>query len=421
MIGRERTPDTRVVVTGMGIMSPLGNTIDEYWNGLVTGTSGVEYIESFDAREYPCVVAGEVRDFEPEQFMPAKQVRRLARFSQLAVAAAKRAIEDAGLDLESEDREMIGVLLGNGIGSFPDTEEQAETFFERGHGRVAPTYMPKMLPNMAAANVAMAFDLGGFNSTAITACAAGTQAIGDAVEVIRSGRANVMLAGGTESGICGLGLAAFCAMRALSQRKDNPHGSSRPFDSGRDGFVPSEGAGTLILENLEHAQARGARILAEITGYGAGSDAHDFVAPRADGLGAARAMKWALSNAGLQPSEVSYINAHGTSTPLGDAAETTAIKLVFGDSAPQIPVSSTKSMIGHLLGAAGAVEAIAAVKTLQTGTIHPTINLDDPDPACDLDYVPNVARQADVRVVLSNSFGFGGQNACIVLSRPDDL
>ena len=421
MIGRERSPDTRIVVTGMGIISPMGNSIDDYWNGLVAGKSGVEYIQSFDASDFPCVVAGEVRDFEPERYMPAKQVRRLARFSQLAVAASKEAIENAGLDLENEDREMIGVILGNGIGSFPDTEEQAAIFFDRGHSRVAPTFMPKMLPNMAAANVAMAFDLGGFNNTAITACAAGTQAIGDAAEAIRAGRANVMLGGGTEASLCELGLAAFCAMRALSQRKDDPHGSSRPFANGRDGFVPSEGAATLVLESLEHARERGAQILAELIGYGAGSDAHDFVAPREDGLGAARAMRWALKNAGLEPSDVSYINAHGTSTPLGDAAETTAIKLVFGESASRIPISSTKSMMGHLLGAAGAVEAVAAVRTLQTGTIHPTINLIDPDPACDLDYVPNEAREAEVRVVLSNSFGFGGQNACIVLSSPDDL
>ncbi len=421
MIGKVRTPDQRVVVTGMGIMSPLGNTVDEYWNGLVAGTSGVEYIQSFDASEFPCVVSGEVRDFNPELYMPAKQVRRLGRFSQFAVAASKDAIEDAGLDLDAEDREMIGVILGNGIGSFPDTEEQASVFFERGHSRVSPTFMPKMLPNMAAANVAMAFDLGGFNNTAITACAAGTQAIGDAAEAIRAGRANVMLAGGTEAGICALGLAAFCAMRALSQRKDDPHGSSRPFDSGRDGFVPSEGAATLILESLERAQARGAHIYAEILGYGAGSDAHDFVAPREDGKGAARAMRWAIANAGIDPSEVDHINAHGTSTPLGDIAETTAIKLVFGDSAARIPVTSTKSMVGHLLGAAGAVEAVAAVQTLQSGTIHPTINLTDPDPSCDLDYVPNEARQANPSVVLSNSFGFGGQNACIVLSKLDDV
>ena len=421
MIGRARTPDQRVVVTGMGVMSPLGNSIDEYWDGLVAGKSGVEYIEAFDATDFPCVVSGEVRGFNPELYMPAKQVRRLARFSQFAVAASKDAIEDAGLDLEAEDHEMIGVLLGNGIGSYPDTEEQANVFFDRGHSRIAPTYMPKMLPNMAAANVAMAFDLGGFNNTVITACAAGTQAIGDAAEAIRAGRANVMLAGGTEAGICALGLAAFCAMRALSQRKDDPHGSSRPFDSGRDGFVPSEGAATLVLESLERALARGAHIYAEVLGYGAGSDAHDFVAPREDGAGAARAMRWALANAGVQPSEVGYINAHGTSTPLGDTAETTAIKLVFDDLAPRIPVTSTKSMIGHLLGAAGAIEAVAAVQTLRTGVVHPTINLTDPDPSCDLDYVPTEARQADPNVVLSNSFGFGGQNACIVLSKPDDV
>jgi 3-oxoacyl-[acyl-carrier-protein] synthase II len=421
MIGRERSPAQRVVVTGMGIMSPLGNSVQEYWDGLVQGKSGVEYITAFDASEFPCVVAGEVRDFKPEDYMPAKQVRRLARFAQLAVAATKQAIEDAGLDLDTEDREQIGVLLGNGIGSYPDTEEAAKTYIERGWSRVSPFYMSKMLPNMAAANVAMAFQLEGYNNTAITACAAGTQAIGDAAEIIRSGRAHTMITGGTESGICALGLSAFCAMRALSQRKDDPHGASRPWDTGRDGFVPAEGAGILVLESLEHARARGAQVLAEVIGYGASSDAHDFVQPREDGLGAARTIRWALQNAGIQPTDVGYINAHGTSTPLGDAAETTAIKVVFGEGAYRVPVSSTKSMIGHLLGAAGGVEAVACVQTLRTGMIHPTINLVSPDPTCDLDYVPNTARKADVRVVLSNSFGFGGQNACIVLAKAEDV
>lgn len=421
MIGRERTPAERVVVTGMGAMSPLGQTVDDYWNGLIQGKSGIEYTTSFDATDFPCVVAGEVKDFQPENFMEAKQLRRLARFSQLAVAATKEAIESANLDLDSEDREQIGVVLGNGVGSLPDTEEQARVFINRGWSKVSPFYMSKMLPNMAAANVAMAFGLEGYNNTAITACAAGTQAIGDAVEVIRSGRAHTVITGGTESGLCALGLSAFCSMRALSQKKDDPHSASRPFDANRDGFIPSEAAGIMVVESLEHAKARGAPILAEIIGYGASSDAHDFVQPREDGKGASRTMRWALKNAGIEPTDVNYINAHGTSTPLGDAAETTGIKLVFGDAAYKIPVSSTKSMIGHALGAAGGIEAIACVKTLQTGIIHPTINLDTADPKCDLDYVPNTARQADVKVVLSNSFGFGGQNACIVMARPEDI
>ncbi len=417
MAAQDRTADQRVVVTGLGALTPLGNSIDEYWNGLVEGRSGIEYIESFDASEFPCVVAGEVRNFDASEYMPAKQVRRLARFSQLAVAASRQAVDDAGIDLETADVERIGVLLGNGIGSYPDTEEQSKVFYERGWSKVSPLYMSKMLPNMAAANVAMALGLVGYNNTVITACAAGTQAIGDAADMIRAGRADIIISGGSESSICAQGLAAFCAMRALSQRKDDPHGASRPFDTDRDGFVPTEAAGILVLESLSHAQERGATIYAEVAGYGASSDAFDFVQPRDDGAGAARTMRWALDNAGIDPSEVSYINAHGTSTPLGDAAETTAIKAVFGDRAYQIPVSSTKSMIGHALGAAGGVEAIAVVKSIQTGAIHPTINLQSPDPACDLDYVPNEARDADVRVALSNSFGFGGQNACVVFTK----
>ena len=419
MAAQDRTVDQRVVVTGMGALTPLGNSVDEYWKGLVDGRSGIDYIESFDASEFPCVVAGEVHNFDASEYMPAKQVRRLARFSQLAVGAARQAVDDAGLDLETQNRERIGVLLGNGIGSYPDTEEQSRIFWERGWSKVSPTYMSKMLPNMAAANVAMALQLEGYNNTVITACAAGTQAIGDAAEVIRSGRADIIVSGGSESSICAQGLAAFCAMRALSQRKGDPHGASRPFDTDRDGFVPTEAAGILILESLSHAQARGANILAEVAGYGASSDAFDFVQPREDGAGAARTMRWALENAGINPSDVGYINAHGTSTPLGDSAETTAIKAVFGDMAYKIPVSSTKSMIGHALGAAGGVEAIAVVKSIQNGVIHPTINLLTPDPACDLDYVPNEARDADVRVALSNSFGFGGQNACVVFTKMD--
>ena len=416
MAAQDRMMDQRVVVTGMGALTPLGNSVDEYWAGLIEGRSGIDYIQSFDASEFPCVVAGEVRDFDASEYMPAKQVRRLARFSQLAVAAARQAIDDANLNLETQNRERIGVLLGNGIGSYPDTEEQSRIFMERGWSKVSPIYMSKMLPNMAAANVAMALGLEGYNNTVITACAAGTQAIGDAADIIRAGRADIIISGGSESSICAQGLAAFCAMRALSQRKDDPASASRPFDSDRDGFVPTEAAGILVLESLTHARGRGAPILAEVAGYAASSDAFDFVQPRDDGAGAARTMRWALENAGIEPSDVSYINAHGTSTPLGDAAETTAIHRVFGERAFQIPVSSTKSMIGHALGAAGGIEAIAVVKSIQTGVLHPTINLRSPDPACDLDYVPNEARNAEVRVALSNSFGFGGQNACVVFA-----
>lgn len=341
----------------------------------------------------------------------------MARFTQLAVAAARQAIEDSGLDLEKEDRTRIGTVLGNGNGGFPNTEEAMRTLVEKGGMRMDPFYVPKMLPNMAAAQVAIQFGLKGYNSTAVTACAASTQAIGEALEVIRRGKADVMVTGGTEAGISELGLASFCVMRALSTRNDEPEKASRPFDAERDGFVCAEGAAILVVESLEHAIRRGARILAELAGYGASADAYHIVAPCEDGEGAMRAMRWALEDAGVTPEEVSYINAHGTSTPLNDAAETKAIKAVFGDYAYKIPVSSTKSMIGHALGGAGALESVACVKTIETGVIHPTINYEHPDPECDLDYVPEGARRADVRVVLKNSFGFGGQNACLVFKK----
>ena len=404
----------RVVITGMGAITPIGLTVDEYWSALVQGKSGIGPITFFDSAGYPTTIDAEVKDFDPKAYMDAKEARRMARFSQFAVAAATMALQDARIDLAVEDPEQIGVVLGNGNGGLPNIEEEARTMFTRGGSRVNPFFMPMQLPNMAAAQISIRFGLKGYISTVITACAAGTQAIGEATEVIRRGKAAVMVTGGTESTISELGLAAFCALRALSTRNHEPARASRPFDKDRDGFVAAEGAGILVLESLDHALARGATILAEITGYGVSADAYHVVAPDAEGSGAARCMKLALADAHISPAQVDYINAHGTSTPLNDMTETLAIKRVFGEAAYSIPISSTKSMIGHLLGAAGGVEAVACVKTLLDGVIHPTINYETPDPQCDLDYVPNTARRAPVHTVLSNSFGFGGQNACLV-------
>ena len=407
----------RVMVTGMGALTPLGLNVNDYWRGLIEGRSGIGRITLFDPTGYPCTIAGEVKGFEPQDFIGAKEARRMARFSQFAVAAAKMAFDDARLDPSTEEAERLGVLLGNGIGGLPDTEEGCRIMVAKGGMRMTPFFMPMVLPNMAASQVSLQFGLKGYSSTVITACAAATQAIGEAAEAIRRGALDVMVSGGTEGAITELGLAGFCVMRALSTRNDDPTKASRPFDAQRDGFVPSEGAGILILESLDHAQKRGATILAEVVGYGASADAFHIVAPDADGSGAVLAMKRALDEAGLSSSEVDYINAHGTSTPLNDATESLAIKRLFGDYAYKVPISSNKSMIGHLLGAAGGVEAIASVKTIMEGIIPPTSNYENADPACDLDYVPNVARRKEVRVVLSNSFGFGGQNACLVFRK----
>ncbi len=410
----------RVVITGMGAITPLGQSVDEYWTNLVAGVSGVRPMTLCDTTGYPTKVSGEVQDWNPESFIDRKEARRMARFSQFAVAAAQQAVGDAGLDLEAMDRTTIGVLFGNGNGGYPNIEEAVRTIVAKGGMRVDPLFMPKALPNMAAAQVALQLGLKGYNGTVVTACAAGTQAIGDALHLLRHGRMDVMLTGGAEAGISQLGLAAFSVMRAMTQRNDEPARASRPFDRDRDGFIPSEGAAVFVLETLDHAQQRGARILAEVAGAAASADAYHIVAPCADGEGAARTIRWALEDAGLSAADVDYINAHGTSTPLNDVSETVAIKAALGEHAYTVPVSSTKSMIGHALGASGALETVAAVQTIVTGTIHPTINLDNPDPDCDLDYVPNTARRAGVRVVLKNSFGFGGQNACLVLKRYED-
>ena len=407
----------RVVITGMGAITPLGLNVEEFWQGLVAGKSGVGWITVVDTEPYPVKVAGEISGFDPEQYMSRKEARRMARFSQFTVAAAVQAFDNAGLEVDGVEPERLGVSLGNGYGGLPNTDQAVRTIVEKGGMRVDPFFMLKTLPNMAASHVSMRFHAKGHTSTITTACAAATQAIGEAAEVIRRGTADVMLAGAAEAGMCELGLASFTVMKALSTRHDDPTKASRPFDARRDGFVSSEGAAVFVLEGLEHAQARGASILAELIGFAASADAYHMVAPCVDGEGAARCIRWALEDAGVAPEEVDYINAHGTSTQLNDAAETMAIKTTLGEHAYQVPISSTKSMIGHTLGASGALESVACVKTLQTGVIHPTINYEYPDPNCDLDYVPEGARQADVRVVLKNSFGFGGQNACLVFRR----
>ena len=411
----------RVVITGMGVISPLGNDVETMWERSLAGESGISALTAIDASGYPCRVAGQVHDFEPEHWMDRRTARRMARFSQFAIAAGKQAIADSGLDLEAMDRERVGTVLGNGGGGVPDTDRAMRTILERGGLKIDPLYLPKMLSNMAAGNLTIQLGLRGYTNTVTTACAAATQALGDAAEVIRRGGADAMLAGGSEAGISELGLASFCAMRALTTSyNDRPAEASRPFDRDRDGFAPSEGAGLLVLEGLDHALARGATPLAEVLGYGVTADATFLVAPPAGGAGAARAMQLALDSAGLDPAEIDLISAHATSTEAGDVAETQAIRGVFGDHAYRVPIAAFKSQVGHLLGGAGGVETIAAVQTLRTGRIAPTINLGHPDPECDLDYVPNEARDAEVRTLLKNSFGFGGQNAVLALRRWED-
>ena len=417
MMNQAQSGRRRVVITGMGAITPLGQDIASSWDGMRSGRSGVRYMTLADTTNYPTKMAAEVPDWQPEAYIDRKEARRMARFAQFAVAAAGQAIEDAGINIAALDPERVGVYIGNGNGGYPNIDEAVRTLVARGGMRIDPFLMPKALPNMAAAQICLQFGIKGYIGTMITACAAATQAIGEAAEVIRRDDADIVLSGGTEAGIGELGLAAFSVMRAMTGRTEDPERASRPFDQDRDGFVPGEGAAVFVLEELEHARARGANIFCELTGYAATADAYHIVAPCADGDGAARAMQRALKRAGRRADEVSYINAHGTSTPLNDASETVAIKRAFGEHAYKVPISSTKSMIGHAFGGSGALELIGCVKAIETGVIHPTINYETPDPECDLDYVPNTAREADVRVVLKNSFGFGGQNACLVLER----
>lgn len=411
---------TRVVVTGMGAITPIGNSVSQFWANAVEGQSGIGILTQFDHSAYPVHIAGEVKGFDPEQHMDRRDARRMARFSQFAIAATREALGQAELDLDRVDRTRVGVLIGNGIGGIGDSQEAVRVIDSKGGMRIDPFFFPKMLPNMAAAHVSLMFGAKGYCNTVITACAAGTQAIGDSLDLVRCGRADVVITGGVEAALCELGLCGFAVIRALSMHNEEPEKASRPFDALRDGFVAAEGAGIFIIESLEHARRRDAPILAELAGYGAGNDSYHIVAPCADGEGAARAMRLALEDAGVQPAEVDYVNAHGTSTKLNDASETIAIKKVFGEDAYRVPISATKSMVGHSFGAAGAIECLACVQSIGTGIIHPTINREHPDPECDLDYVPEGARRADVNVVLKNSFGFGGQNACLVFKRFED-
>jgi 3-oxoacyl-[acyl-carrier-protein] synthase II len=413
----------RVVVTGMGVLVPNGNNLAEYWDSLLEGRSGLGIATSFDVHDLPVKTVAELKNFDPKEYMEFKEAKRMARFSQVAIAAAKMALEQSNLDLEKEDRTRIGCEVGTGIGGFKEISEEIEAFTlrgERGPERISPFFVPRVIPNMASCQIAIHFELEGPNNTDTTACAASTQALGNAYRVLQRGDADVMLAGGAEANLCRFGLASFAAMKVLSTQVDDPIKASRPFDAMRDGFVPGEGAGMLVLETLEHAHARDAVIFAELIGFAVTDDAFHIVMPEEDGDGPARAMAKALEDARIGPGDVDYINAHGTSTQLNDKSETAAIKRVMGDRAKKIPISSTKSMIGHLLGAAGAVEAIASILCINNGIVHPTINLEHPDPECDLDYVPNDARRHEIEVAISNSFGFGGQNACIVIKRYHD-
>ncbi|MCA1552744.1 MAG: beta-ketoacyl-ACP synthase II [Chloroflexi bacterium] len=407
----------RVVVTGVGAVTPLALTAKEHWECLVKGVSGIKKISAFDASEYPTQIAGEVKGFDATKFMNFKEARRMARCSQFAIAAAKEAMDDAGLNDLASEADRVGALMGSAIGGFEMALAGIQTMREKGWKRVGPFSLPESLANMPSHHVSLHYGAKGFNNTVVTACAAGTQAIGEAMEAIMLGRAEIMFAGGAEAMIIPECVVGFTAMRGLSMRNDEPERASRPFDKNRDGFVFSEGCGVLMLEELEHAKQRDANIYCELLGYGASTDAYDVAAPDPVGEGAIRAMRWAIQDAGIEPEQIGYINAHGSSTPLGDAIETLAIKTLFGEKAYAIPISSTKSMCGHSFGATGAIEALSCVMTLHTQVIHPTINYETPDPQCDLDYVPNVARSAEVNYTLSNSFGLGGQNACLVMGR----
>ena len=406
----------RVVVTGVGAVTPLGNSIEETWANIKAGKSGIGELTRVDKENFNAKVAAEVKDFDIEQYVDKKEARRMDRFTQYAVAASMMAHKDSGLEITDENAGRVGVWIGSGIGGMETYEQQFHTFVERGPRRVSPFFIPMLIPDMASGQVSIYLNAKGPNSCSVTACASGTNSIGDAFKVIERGDADVMITGGAEAPIVNMAIAGFTANTALTTNED-PLTASRPFDVNRDGFVIGEGAGILVLEEYEHAVARGAKIYGEVVGYGTTGDAHHITAPAPEGEGAARAMKMAIEQAGVDPSVVGYINAHGTSTPYNDLFETQAVKSVFGDHSYKLAMSSTKSMTGHLLGAAGGIEAIFAVLALHEGILPPTINLENPDPACDLDYVPNVARQQQVEYALSNSLGFGGHNACLLFKR----
>jgi 3-oxoacyl-[acyl-carrier-protein] synthase II len=407
----------RVVVTGLGVITSIGHDVETFWASLLAGTSGVKRVTAFDPTDFACQIGAEVRDWDATLHMDPKEARRNDRYTHLGFVAAKQAVKDSGLDLSKEDGDQVGVIIGSGIGGMKVYETQMKTLFERGPRKVSPFTIPGLIVNMCSGLVAIEYGARGPNFGIVSACATGTHALGEAAHAIRRGDAQIMIAGGSEATVTPFAYASFCAMKAMSTRNDEPERASRPFDKGRDGFVLGEGAGIVVLETLEHAQARGARIYCELTGYAGTADAHHITMPDPEGRGLSLAMRRALKASGLAPEAVDYINAHGTSTPYNDKFETLAIKNVFGEHARKIPISSTKSMTGHLLGAAGGIESVICAKVIQTGMVPPTINLDEPDPDCDLDYVPWQARAVPVKTALSNNLGFGGQNASIVFRK----
>ncbi len=410
--------DRRVVITGIGVVCPLGDSVDAFWERLIAGESGIESIQCFDTTDFSVRIAGECRGFDPSKYADRKVVRRLDRFAQLAIAAATDAYKHGGFDVAPPNADRFGVVVGSGIGGLSEMEEQQRRLIGKGPGKVSAFTIPKLMANAASGNISIALGAKGPNTTVCTACASATHAMGDALNVIRRGDADVMITGGAEAAVTPLGIASFSSMKAISERNDEPARASRPFDRDRDGFVMGEGAGMLVFEDYEHATKRGANILAEVLGFGMSGDAGHIAQPDEEGRGAVKAMRLALKDAGVDHTSVSYINAHGTGTPLGDVAETVAIKAVFGDHARQLRISSTKSAIGHLLGASGGVELVATVMAIRHGVIPPTINLDNPGEGCDLNYTPLTAQDAHIDVAISNSFGFGGHNACIVVGRP---
>jgi 3-oxoacyl-[acyl-carrier-protein] synthase II len=407
----------RVVITGIGVISPVGTGKDEVWHNLINGNSGIGPVTRFDATDFTTKIAGEVKNFQPEDYLDKKEARRMDRFAQFAVAATKIAVDDAGLNLEKTNKDRAGVVFGTGIGGTQTFETQHHILKEKGPSRVSPFFVPMMIGNMAAGQIALNIGFTGPNYTIVNACASSTNSIGEALKLIQRGDADVVVTGGAEAAVTPMSFAGFCAMKAMSTRNDAPEEASRPFDLDRDGFVLSEGGGVLVLENLEHALKRGADIYAEVAGYGCTDDAHHITAPAPEGIGAAKAMRLAIADGGLLPEDINYINAHGTSTQLNDKYETTAIKTVFGEHAKRLAISSTKSMTGHLLGAAGAIEAITSTLAIKNNLVPPTINYKTFDSDCDLDYVPNTARKMEINAVLSNSLGFGGHNATILLKR----
>lgn len=407
----------RVVVTGVGMITPVGLDTEKTWEGLVNGMSGIGPITFFEDKDMPTQIAGEIHGFDPAQYIEQKEIKKMDRFIHLAIAASQMAMDDSGLKITPDTADRVGVMVSAGIGGLPAIEKYYKTYLEKGYRKLSPFLIPMLIINEASGQISIRYGAKGPNSAAVTACATGTHSIGDAFKIIQRGDADAMIAGGTESCICPIGIGGFCAMKALSTRNDEPQRASRPFDLERDGFVMGEGSGIVILEELGFALKRGAKIYAEVVGYGLTGDAYHLTTPAPNGEGAARCMAMALKDAGLDPKDMGYINAHGTSTKYNDEYETMAIKTVFGGHAYKIPVSSTKSMTGHLLGAAGGVEAVITVLAMDRGILPPTINLENPDPECDLDYIPNIARKAQVEVAMSNSFGFGGTNACLIFKR----